>query len=111
MILRKEDGDYQKALEYASKAVDMTASDDPTVLNTLALVYYRLGEYETAAQIFTTAIDLGEPFAYYGRGLTYQALGDKEKAMADFQEFLQNYPDEPESADAAARLLELQSAP
>jgi tetratricopeptide (TPR) repeat protein len=47
-----------------------------------------LGDQQGAISDYTDAIRLNpkNAFAYYGRGLTHVAVGNKSEAIADFQE-------------------------
>ena len=49
-------------------------------------LYYKLGQYALAVEEFTKAIDLDPKCveAYENRGITYDDLGEQEKAQADF---------------------------
>ena len=48
--------------------------------------HFYAGEYETAIEFFTSAIETDpmHDVAYNGRGASYKALGQYEKAISDF---------------------------
>lgn len=104
LISQQENGDYQKALAYVSQALELEEPDRLITLDTQGFVYYRLGEFELAAGIFSAAINGGESYSYYGRGLTYEAMGENERAINDLQAFLAAYPNDPNSAKAKQHL-------
>lgn len=60
-------------------------------------VIYLVGTkaYNKAVEYFTAAINADPKYteAYYGRGVTYQTMGDNKKAAADFQACLSINPD------------------
>ena len=66
--------------------------DAPSYLDTRGYVYYRLGDLDTALADFQAALDGGETFAYYGRGLIHQARGEDGAASEDFAAFLEHHP-------------------
>ncbi len=104
LISQQENGDYQKALAYVNQALELEDPDRLITLDTQGFVYYRLGEFELAAGIFSAAINGGESYSYFGRGLAYEAMGENERAVNDFQAFLAAYPNDPNSAKAKQHL-------
>jgi tetratricopeptide (TPR) repeat protein len=52
-------------------------------------------EYNKAAEFFTAAINVDPKYAeaYYGRGVSYQTMGDNKRAAIDFQSCLSINPD------------------
>ena len=76
--------------------------------DTKGYILYKMGEYDEALDIFSALIADGHTFSYYSRGLVYEALGETENAISDFQAFLKEYPNrDPESADARERIESL----
>ena len=108
--MAQHDYELQKALDYANKAIQL-ADEDPeayaSALDTQAFIYYKKGRVDEALPIFTALLEGDPPYtiAYYGRGLTYKALDEKDKAIIDLKKFLEYYPNYPQlSADALAHL-------
>jgi tetratricopeptide (TPR) repeat protein len=85
--LARQNGDLDQALEDALKAVEL-APDQMPKLDTLGYVYYKLGEYDQAMEIFNQALDAGHDFSHFGRGLVYEALGEPDKALEEYYTFL-----------------------
>jgi len=100
------DGDLDKALDYINTALTLEPGDE-NFLDTQAFIYYKMGAYENALQIFSALIENEYTYAYYGRGLVYEALGETENAVSDLQAFLDEYPDEIQSEDARQHLESL----
>jgi len=68
-----------------------------------------IGKYDKAIEDFTKVIKAKDwpgfhPLAYAGRSEAYDKKGDPVRALADFEQFIQLAPKNPE---AAARLREL----
>lgn len=55
-------------------------------------IYYKLGEYDKAAENLTIAYDNGESEAAYYLALTYEATGDDYNADNLYQEYLGKHP-------------------
>jgi tetratricopeptide (TPR) repeat protein len=108
--MAQHDFELQKAMDYINKALELTR-DDPqsysNALDTQAYIYHKMGQNDKALEIYNALLEVENPFtiSYYGRGLTYEALGEKEKAISDLQAFLTDYPFYPQlSEDARAHL-------
>lgn len=71
-----------------------------------AMVAYAQGEYKPAAQQLEAVIQDAPDFdpAYLGLGMTYEKLGQKEKAIAALQRFLKSNPDSLAARHALGRL-------
>jgi tetratricopeptide (TPR) repeat protein len=95
------DGDLDKALEYINKALELTP-DVKSKRDTQGFVYYKLGDYEKAMDIFNLLLYENYFYAYYGRGLVYYAMGENIKAVTDLNKFLVSFPDDMNSANAQA---------
>ncbi len=77
--------------------------------NNRALTYMNIEKYDKAIEDFTKVIKAKDwpgfhPLAYAGRSEAYDKKGDPVRALADFEQFIQLAPKNPE---AAARLREL----
>ena len=107
-LIAQSDGDLDKALEYVNRALELMPGAE-SKLDTKGYILYKMEEYDEALEILTPLIADGYAFGYYSRGLVYQALGEAENAISDFEAFLQEYPDrDPESDDARERIKSLQ---
>ncbi len=76
------------ALEKARLAVDrFQASDNPALLDTVAWVYYRLGQYQQAASIMQRVMTAKQitPQMHYHYGALLMKLGNKEQAAAELK--------------------------
>jgi tetratricopeptide (TPR) repeat protein len=79
---------YVEAIEAASKGL---AIDPPTVSTPICFLvrgraYYELGDYGRAIEDLSAALEFAVSVeAYYYRGLAYQANGQIEEAIADFE--------------------------
>ena len=110
-LMALHDSDLQKALEYVNKAIELQP-DNSNFLDTQGIVYYKTGEYEKALIIFNYVINEKQlSYSYYGRGLTYEALGDRNKAISDLKAFLAEYPNDTLSEDAIKHLKTLDGTP
>jgi Tfp pilus assembly protein PilF len=72
----------ERALEMAKKAVE-AQPDNPSYLDTMGWVYYRLGEYDRALKYVKEAVEKGEANAvvYEHLGDIYFRMNDREKAL------------------------------
>jgi tetratricopeptide (TPR) repeat protein len=93
------DTHYDLALEHALLSVEL----DPDDYNhdTLALVYFKLEQYEKALEHYNTALslDANQAESYRGRGNVYLALGNKDAALADYEIYLSLVPEGLERED------------
>ncbi len=84
----------QKALDLYQRMLQI----DPTHADALHNVgYINLIEkksYQDALDLFNKAIENDTMFfqAYYNRGVTYELMGNREKAIKDFQKVLELQP-------------------
>ncbi len=83
-LIAKTDGDLEKALKYVNKALELEPGAE-SKLDTQGFVYYKMGDYQNALKIFSALLDDGYTYAYYGRGLVYEALGETENAISDYR--------------------------
>jgi tetratricopeptide (TPR) repeat protein len=86
-LIAYTDGDLEKALAYITKAMEISPDMDH-LLDTKGYIYYKMGKYDEAFQIFSDLIDNRYIYSYYGRGVIYHSLGENEKAINDFKIFL-----------------------
>ncbi len=93
-------GAYDSALADFIQVTQMDSgtanqSDDPTVrqselsvaYNIIGTIYYNKGKYSEAITNFSASINLvvGSPIIYEQRGDAYKAVGEKDKAIADYK--------------------------
>lgn len=73
------------------------------------------GDYDTAIRLFTRAILIGKlspndsEFAYLNRGSAFEAKGDHDHALADFQKAVQIKPDDADAQTALRTALDRRS--
>jgi tetratricopeptide (TPR) repeat protein len=81
--------DASKALPLARRAVEL-APGHPLCLNTLGVVYYRLGRWKEAAETLQASARANpeDPTAYdlFFLAMTYQQIGELEKAKACYDQ-------------------------
>ena len=115
---------YEKAIEYYTKAVPMNKTRArPTVENNLAIAYIKNSQSEKAVQLlerFTTQLEglamwfpTERVLAHYHLGTAYEAMGDKKKATQQYETFLDIWKEADteldEIKDAKKRLAELKA--
>jgi tetratricopeptide (TPR) repeat protein len=106
--------DYQyndsAALEKARLAVDrFQSSDNPALLDTVAWVYYRLGQYQLAASLMQRVMTSKDitPQMHYHYGALLLKQGDKDKASAELKKATGEGVVYPGLEDAKAALAQL----
>jgi tetratricopeptide (TPR) repeat protein len=102
------DTNYQEALTYARRSVEL----NPQAYNhdTLALVYYKLEQYEKALEHYNMALSLDTEHtsSYKGRGDVYLALDNIEATLSDYETYLSLAPPGPERAEIEGKIKSLQ---
>jgi tetratricopeptide (TPR) repeat protein len=116
---------YPEAIRYFEEALSYIPPQGSGIAgygrftDSLALAYFKSGELEKARDTYEKTgslmglIDSNVIYAktFYMLGKVYEGLGDKEKAIANYQKFLEIWkdadPDLPEPADAKTRLASL----
>ena len=95
-IFVKEKKDYAKAVEYYSRASDISP-DDPEVFFNLGVGHLNLQNFTQALEAFQKTIDCNESFseAYYQLGLLHINQNNFEKAMEALEKFIELAPDDP----------------
>ncbi len=98
-------GNYEKALEFYNKSLDINLktigeihSETATTYNNIGRVYYALGNYEKALEFYNKSLDItlktiGEihsstAITYDNIGQVYYALGNYEKALEFYNKSL-----------------------
>lgn len=104
-ILAEENQEIDEALELA-RVAKTNASDDPSIMDTLGLVYYRKGLYESAISEFKDSLEKLPENAVvnYHLGLALHASGNIEKAKQSLVKALELSPDF-KGADEARGIL------
>lgn len=77
----------------------------------IAEVHFKGGNFEKSAAFYQKLIDeYGQsaycPAAYYSLGWSFSQMGQYKRALEVFKSLLIKYPDEPQSKDAAFKLIE-----
>jgi tetratricopeptide (TPR) repeat protein len=90
------DTDYQMAMDYAQRSV--AVDPDRHNIDTLALAYFKLGDYEASILYYNIALFFDDELAgsYRGRGDVYLAMGDFDAAITDYVSFLSLEPAAPD---------------
>jgi tetratricopeptide (TPR) repeat protein len=101
------DTHYEAALAYAQDSVALESRADNH--DTLALVYYKLEQYEAALSHYdqALALDAEQTLSYKGRGDVYLALGNIEAALADYQTYMVLLPPGPERVRVEQKIKSL----
>jgi tetratricopeptide (TPR) repeat protein len=101
--------DYQTALKHAQRAVELDPSG--ATHDTLAMIYYKLEQYEQALEHYDLALSLDDEnfYSYKGRGDVYLALDNQEAALADYEAYLSQAPAGPERDEVEAIVKSLQA--
>lgn len=86
-------GDYDKALEYLNRAVELDP-DRVAAYKLRAYIYLYKDERQKAIDDFTMVIELdpGDDNAYHNRGASYEYLGDYFRASSDYSAALRINP-------------------
>jgi tetratricopeptide (TPR) repeat protein len=84
--LAERSAQLERALTYARKAVE-TQPDNPSYLDTIGWIYFRLGQYTEAERYVKQAISKGEVSAvvYEHLGDIYYTMNQKDLAMEHWQ--------------------------
>ncbi len=100
---------HEEALIWAQRSVEL----DPRAnhLDTLALVYYKLGRFSEALDYYNRAIalDADEVGFYRRRGDTYLELGQKQQAINDYLIFVSRAPEGPERSEVEELIQSIQN--
>ena len=80
--LSEREKNYDETLKYARKAKAILP-EDPSVMDTLGLVYFRKGLYGNAVEEFKDCLEIipDNPLVHYHLGITYAKKGDKKLAV------------------------------
>ncbi|MCP4674859.1 MAG: tetratricopeptide repeat protein [Deltaproteobacteria bacterium] len=74
--------------------------------------HFQAGKYNEALASFTASYNLSnEPNLLFNLGITSERLGDRERAIAYYEVYLEELPNAPDAAEVKARLEKLKTAP
>ncbi len=98
-LIHLQEGDTAKALEVISNGKELNETDK-TLINQELDIYLKQGRSEELINKLNIAIedDPGNTIYYFARAISYEGLGDLEKAGADYDKILEI---DPEYYDAA----------
>ena len=109
--------DYDNALEYYLKALDLTTSSSPAgntgisiYLNTrIGYIYFEKKKYSQAIEYLESAIKMSSHNveAYYYLGLSYDKIGEKEKAQEFLSRVIELSPQSEFAQEAEKKLKKL----
>lgn len=85
----KRDNAYDDVIDFMLEAYEYNESDK-TIADNLGETYLMMGEYEKAKEVYDNLLvtELVTPMPYYNYGLVLKALGEKEKALENFEKAL-----------------------
>jgi tetratricopeptide (TPR) repeat protein len=104
-LLAERGGNLNKALSLAQRAKEMQP-DDPNVMDTLGLVYYKKGLYDSAVDELADSVKENPDNAvvHFHLGLAYYKRGDKDLAKTELETALK-LDDKFDGADEARKIL------
>ena len=106
-LLAAQGKNIDEALDFARKAKEKLPND-PSIMDTLGLVYYKKGLYDSAIGEFTDSLDKmpDNPTVHYHLGMTYYKKGDKNRARAELKKAL-SLDDGFDGSEEARQILDL----
>jgi tetratricopeptide (TPR) repeat protein len=106
--IKFEQGNTGEALSFFSSAIERDATFQPAFANRAA-VFYSLKQYSEAIKDYSEAIRLDQEYirGYYCRGVSYNAIGENQKAIADFKRVLELQPNHSKAAQELSRTYEV----
>jgi tetratricopeptide (TPR) repeat protein len=102
-------GKSAEAIPYLVKAHELVP-DDLDTLSALGDSYRLDGKLDLAIETLRKALDINSDYAFgqYGYGMALRAKGDKQGAIAAYQEYLRLIPDASDKAQVETWIAELQ---
>ncbi|UCC22032.1 MAG: sulfatase-like hydrolase/transferase, partial [Planctomycetota bacterium] len=100
-----QQGNYDKALAYCSKALQIAPGSANTYYN-VGNLYLKLGQLSEALAQYNSALALDPNFseAHYNLGITLSQMARFDEAVAHYKKALHLKPDWPEAFDQMAKL-------
>ena len=102
--------DYEQALSCFNE-MRKNGFDGADIRNDMAITYYNMGEYENCIKECQEVLKTGEKELYaaanYNAGKAYEKLGNKDKALKNYQLAQQRDPEEKAYQSAVQRLSKL----
>lgn len=87
-------GLYDKAIADFDRTIELMPSYASTY-NNRGLVYEKMEQYEQAIADYSKTIEMEDsPIAHFNRGNSYFTIGKKDKAKADYEEYLKLDPND-----------------
>jgi len=104
-LLVAQNKNINEALGFARKAKEKLPND-PNVMDTLGLVYYKKGLYDSAIGEFADSLEQmpDNAVVHYHLGLSYYKKGDKNPARTELEKAL-SLDQEFDGADEARQIL------
>jgi tetratricopeptide (TPR) repeat protein len=88
-------GDWENAITTYNALISARTQNKYASYNLGVIYLVNLKKYQLALEHFTEALKIDPNYveAYYGKGVTYHALGDEKQAMDSYQQCLRINPD------------------
>ena len=104
-LLTVQGKNIDEALGYAQMAKEKLF-DDPNVMDTLGLIYYKKGLYDSAIGEFADSLEKipDNAHVHYHLGLAYHKKGDQDRSRAELEKAL-SLDEEFDGSDEARRIL------
>ncbi len=105
-MLLQGSGNEMRAEELYRRILALDSSYFPAAYNLGYISLVKHESYHEAIRFFDLALRMNPSYvdAFYNRGLCYEILGDKAKAMSDYQEALHLSPNYPRAVEGMNRL-------
>ncbi len=106
-----EQGDYARAAEALSEALNAGAEETATICGLLGDCQYSLGDYSSAISWYEQGLALGDGSESLNQGMAfniisaYEQMGDYDSAKEQLETYVSQYPDD-ETAQKEAEFLE-----
>ena len=97
-ITSYERGDYDKAIEHYTEAIDLTP-ENVEAYNARGIAYDKKGELDAAIMDYNIAIVIApeRAYIYINRGIAYTQKGELDAAMADYNTAIEMKPESVEA--------------
>ena len=102
-----QNGEYQQALNSFQTMLD-NGYDGADIHNDMAITYYNMGKYEECIKECQLVVNTGETLLYapanFNAGKAYEQLGDRDKALKNYELALKRDSKNPAYKNAVQRL-------